>query len=61
MNEILGFSSKKYQEKFGKKEKILGLLSLTILKNFLCLVLQISLYSETFECNTTIDWLTHTV
>ena len=28
-----------------------------ILKNFLGLVLQIYLYLEAFECNTTSDWL----
>ena len=30
-------------------------------KNFLCLVLQIFLNLEAFECNTTSDWLNHTV
>ena len=30
---------------------------LTILKNILCLVLQIFLCLEAFECNTTSDWL----
>ena len=34
-----------------------GLYSPTILKNFHSLVLQIFLYLEAFECNTTSDWL----
>ena len=38
-----------------------GTCSLTILKNVLCLVLQIDLYFAAFECNTTSDWLNHTV
>ena len=33
----------------------------TILQNVLSLVLQIFLYLETFECNTTSDWLNHMV
>ena len=33
----------------------------TILMNVLCLILQIYLYLEAFECNTTSDWLNHTV
>ena len=35
----------------------LGLYSPTILKNLLCLVLQIFLYLAAFECNITSDWL----
>ena len=38
-----------------------GPYSPTILKNILCLVLQIFLYLAAFECNTTSDWLNHTV
>ena len=37
-----------------------GLYSPTILKNVLCLVLQIFRYLAAFECNRTSDWLTHT-
>ena len=39
----------------------LGPYSPTILKNILCLILQIFLVLEAFECNTTSDWLNHTV
>ena len=39
----------------------LGLYSSTILQNVVCLILQIFLYLEAFECNTTSDWLHHTV
>ena len=35
----------------------LGMYSSTILKNDLCLVLQIFLYLSALECNTTYDWL----
>ena len=35
--------------------------SATILKNVLHVILQIFLYLETFECNTTSDWLNQTV
>ena len=34
----------------------LGPYSPTILKNILCLVLQMFLYLAAFECNTTSDW-----
>ena len=33
----------------------------TILLNVLCLILQIFLFSEAFQCYTTSDWLNHTV
>ena len=33
----------------------------TILKNVLCLVLQVCLYLAALECNTTSDWLNHMV
>ena len=33
----------------------------TILKNVLCLILQIFLFLEEFECYTTSDWLKHMV
>ena len=35
----------------------MGWYSSTILKNVLCLVLQIFLYLEACECNRTSDWL----
>ena len=40
-----------------------GLYSPTIIKNILCLILQVFCFqfSEVFECNTTSDWLNHTV
>ena len=38
-----------------------GPYSPTILKNVLCLVLQIFQYLAAFECNRTSDWLNHTV
>ena len=40
---------------------MMGLYSPTIPKNFLCLVLQIFVYLGAFECNTTSEWLGHTV
>ena len=38
-----------------------GPYSQTTLENTLSLVLQIFLYLEEFECNTTSDWLNHLV
>ena len=33
----------------------------TVSKNFLCLILQMFLYLETFKCNTTFDWINRMV
>ena len=41
--------------------QILGRYSPTILKNGLRIVLQVLLYLEAFDCNTTSDWLNYTV
>ena len=63
----------RYMYRFGKSIKnqpswLLSLAALvqgsylpTILKNVLCLVLQIFLYLAAFECDTTSDWLNYTV
>ena len=42
------------------KGLVLGPYSPTILKNVICLIRQMFLYLEPFECNTASDWLTHT-
>ena len=52
---------RKGEKKFCRHIKNLSLYSPTILENILSLVLQIFLYSEAFECNTTSDWVNHKV
>ena len=46
---------------FNKHILFQGPYSLTILWKVLCLILQIFLSSEAFECNTTSDWLNRTL
>ena len=58
---VCGLSS--LQDAFQNLDRVCkqGSYSPTILKNVLCLILQIFLYLAAFACNTTSDWLNHMV